>query len=173
MSERAKVVKTWLQGWATTHRIKGDHLHVCMLGCAEGEDSLSHYLNCPRVFGSISFFWPGAPADPVQRCGLCSPSKQTLKWLACTFSAYHDLKSKYSKDFEASNHVQTHHMDKYWVFFAQSLRAEAVMCGLTIPHFDPRAFCIFSNRFRISTMSRVGCASNGRLILGSSFDKYY
>ena len=66
ISERAKFVKTWLHGWATTHRIKGDHLHACMLGCAEGADSLSHYLNCPRVFGSISFFLARGP------CGSCT-----------------------------------------------------------------------------------------------------
>ena len=43
-SDRAKVIKTWLNGWATTYRIKEDFFHSCFLGCMDKPDSLAHYL---------------------------------------------------------------------------------------------------------------------------------
>ena len=64
VSDRSKMIKTWLHGWATSHRIKGESLFSCLLGCEEGADSLSHYLQCPRIYGALSFLWPTTSADP-------------------------------------------------------------------------------------------------------------
>ena len=135
--DRAKVIKMWLHGWATSHRIKGDYLHNCLLGCTDGVDSLGHYLLCPRVFGAASFLLPGTSADPLVRCGLCSTSVQSLHLVACTFSAYHATKHSFLKDFESHASVPT---DKYWIYFAQSLSAEAAERRLTNTLFDPSMF---------------------------------
>ena len=134
LSDRAKVIKTWVHGWATSHRIKGDLLHKCLLGCTDGIDSLGHYLQCPRAFGAASFLLQETSADPLVRCGLCSPSAQSLRLVACIFSAYHATKHSFLKEFDSHASVPT---DKYWILFAQSLSAEAVERCLTNTLFDP------------------------------------
>ena len=125
VSDRAKVVKTWLHGWVTTYRIKQGFLHNCLLGCAGEPDSLPHYLLCPRIFAAIRFVFPEADADPLVRCGLCRPTKQNLQMCACVFSAYHALKNQVQSEFDACMPVDLDFYP-YWRFFAQSLAAEAV-----------------------------------------------
>ena len=137
--DRPRVIKTWLNGWATSHRIKGDFLHNCMLGCELDPDSLSHYLMCPRIYAATRFLNPETSADPLVRCGLCNPTVHSLQFVACTFSAYHALKHRFNALFEASGYCN---MDFYanWVFFAQSLSAEAGERRLSSTLFDPSAF---------------------------------
>ena len=135
VADRTKVIKTWLHGWATSYRIKGEYLFNCLLGCEDATDSLSHYLQCPRIFGAFSFLWPETSSDPLVRCGLCNPSKRSLAQVACMFSAYHSIKAEFVRDFEfnASIQVQT---DKFWVLFAQSMSTEAVDRALCRTLFD-------------------------------------
>ena len=144
VSDRAKVVKTWLHGWATSHRIKGEFLHNCLLGCMDSTDSLAHYLQCPRLFAAVSFLWQEASADPLVRCGLCQPSKRSLVQVACTFSAYHALKGRFLVEFASSGNSLIP-SDKHWVLFAQSLAAAAVESCLTSTLFDPAQFKQFFN----------------------------
>ena len=66
-----------------------------------------------------------------------SPSVQSLHLVACTFSAYHATKHSFLKDFESHTSAP---MDKYWIYFAQSLSAEAVERRLTNTLFDPSMF---------------------------------
>ena len=127
VSDRVKVIKTWLHGWATSHRIKGEFLYNCLLGCEGAEDSLAHYLQCPRIFGAFSFLWPGSSSDPLVRCGLCDPCKQNLAKVACMFAAYHSTKAAFKQY-------------TFWVFFAQSLAAEAVDRALCRTLFDRAQF---------------------------------
>ena len=46
---RAAVLRTWLGGWCTSRRFgqRGGH---CAFGCRQGEDSLPHYVSCPRLW---------------------------------------------------------------------------------------------------------------------------
>ena len=99
--DRAKVIKTWLNGWATTYRIKGDFFHNCLLGCPSEPDSLARYLVCPRIYACMRFVVPGTNPDPLTRCGLCNPSKANLLSTACMFYAYHALKAKMNSEFDA------------------------------------------------------------------------
>jgi len=137
--DRTKIIKTWLHGWSTSHRIKGEFLYSCILGCEEGEDSLSHYLQCPRIYGAFCFLWSETSSDPLVRCGLCNPTKQNLAKVACMFSAYHATKAQFLQDFAANQQIQIS-TDKFWVTFAQSLAAEAVDHALTRTLFDPVQF---------------------------------
>ena len=43
-----KVVKTWLNGWAMSHRMHEDVVLGCLVGCNDASDSLSHYVFCPK-----------------------------------------------------------------------------------------------------------------------------
>ena len=99
---RVRVVKTWLNGWATTDRIKGDFRRSCLLGCPGEADSLAHYLMCPRVFASVKFVVNTAHEDPLIRVGLRSgrgdpasrvspQNREALLITSCMFHAYHAL----------------------------------------------------------------------------------
>ena len=45
-----KVVKTWLNGWATSHRMHKDPILECILGCKDAPDSLIRYIFCPHLY---------------------------------------------------------------------------------------------------------------------------
>ena len=92
--DKTKVIKTWLNGWATTYRIKGDFKRDCLLGCLGEPDSLAHYLMCPRIYACLLHVVPSTSDDPLTRCGVANPSKVSLLVVACAFSAYHALKAQ-------------------------------------------------------------------------------
>ena len=71
---------------------------------------------------------PWASEDPLVLCGPCEPNLQNLRLVAYTFAGCHAVKNSFFKDFE-SNAVAS--SDKHWIFFAQSLSAEAVERRLT------------------------------------------
>jgi hypothetical protein len=139
VSDRTKVIKTWLNGWATTYRIKGDFFHSCLLGCNNEPDSQAHYLMCPRIYASMRHVVPSTSGDPLIRCGLCNPSKESFLSVACTFFAYHALKARINNEFSACIPINVD-MTPYWIFFAQSFSAEAVERALSRTFFDPSSF---------------------------------
>eukprot|EP00972_Heterocapsa_arctica_P047620 7023676-Heterocapsa_arctica.AAC.1 len=44
------VVKTYLNSWTTTARFHEERRLPCVFGCAEGADSLPHYVACPKLW---------------------------------------------------------------------------------------------------------------------------
>ena len=140
-ANRSKVVKTWLNGWVTSHRMHEPTLHTCLLGCADEPDALRHYVCCPRVYAAAKFVVPDTSDNPLIRIGLMYPSKLSLSICACIFSGYHGLKSTIR-----CNDI-TVDMDYFsnWCLFAQYLNAEAVGCGLCATLFAPNRFASFLN----------------------------
>jgi len=138
VADRAKVTKTWLHGWATSHRIKGDFLHNCFLGCDGSIDGLSHYMQCPRLYAVCKFVWNDSPSCPLERCGLKNPSKQNLLMTACAFGAYHALKNKICSRIHADPFDIDYRAN--WTFFAQSFMAEAVERSLVRTLFSSSEF---------------------------------
>ena len=124
------------------YRIKGDFFHCCLLGCTGEPDSLAHYLMCPRFFACMRFVVPRTSDDPLIRCGLCAPSKESLMATACMFYAYHALKARINSEFDSCI-PQLVDMIPFWIFFAQSFSAEAGERGLTCTLFDPTSFLNF------------------------------
>ena len=47
---KAAVLRSWLDGWCTKRRF-GSRGSKCMFGCEHGEDALSHYTRCSKVWG--------------------------------------------------------------------------------------------------------------------------
>jgi len=88
-----KVLKTWLNGWATSHRMHEDTLLQCVLGCKDAPDSLNHYVFCPHMCAFQKFIFDGISNDPLIRIGIKSPCEFSFKVISCLFSAYHALKS--------------------------------------------------------------------------------
>ena len=65
------VIKTWANSWCTTTRLHENTLWPCIFGCCDEEDSLAHYLRCPRLWSSISSA-VGAELvflDPLEKVG--------------------------------------------------------------------------------------------------------
>ena len=141
VANRAKVIKTWLNGWATSHRMHEPQLLGCLLGCEGQPDKLSHYVHCPRVFAAAKFVSPETSDDPLIRLGLKQSSKLSLTISACIFTGYHGLKAKIRCNNNSSD------MDYFsnWCLFAQHCNAEAVECGLCSTLFAPDSFLCFLN----------------------------
>ena len=136
---RAKVMKTWLNGWITTHRMSEPVLRSCLLGCENQPDKVAHYVMCPRIFAATVYNIPATSANPLERIGIQHTTKESLMTCACIFSGYHGLKA----------HIRTLGPDvdmdypANWCLFAQHVNAEAVECGLCNSPFSPSHF----NRF--------------------------
>ena len=89
----SKVLKTWTNGWITSHRMHEEHEHPCLLGCHGKIDDLSHYVQCPYIYAIIKFLIPEVSSDPLTRLGLVKTSEYELKIVCCIFSAYHGLRA--------------------------------------------------------------------------------
>ena len=50
------ILKTWANGWTTTHRLHAPQVRLCVFGCAHRPDTLHHYLRC-RIL------WDAAASD--------------------------------------------------------------------------------------------------------------
>ena len=60
-----KVVKSWLNGWATSHRMHEDSRLDCTLGCGNASDSLNHYVFCAHLFAFQRYLFAGISDDPL------------------------------------------------------------------------------------------------------------
>ncbi len=79
-----RVVKTWVNSWATTDRYHEAIRLPCIFGCP-CKDKLAHYIGCPILFYLTSQVLPQVPALPLERIGLGSPSIHNCKIAACVF----------------------------------------------------------------------------------------
>ena len=70
VANRAKVLKTWLNGWVTSHRMSEPVLLNCIVGCADEPDDLKHYLQCSRMYATACFVVQGTSDNPLIRCGI-------------------------------------------------------------------------------------------------------
>ena len=153
-----RVLRTWTNGWCTSRRFQERPVHPCYYGCTFGEDSLEHYLLCPVLYALLRFFFsegfrlPGFEIheEPHMRIGLYNPSVIELKIVACTFSAYHAMKSRYRDWFYRggclipSAPIPTHLHRNFLGLFAETFSAEANELSLDTRRFDPAAFNAFT-----------------------------
>ena len=118
-----KVLKTWLNAWATSHRMHEDCALDCLLGCSHAKDCLSHYIHCPHLFAMQRYLFQDISDDPAVRFGIKSPDILSFKVISCLFSAYHALK----RDVRAGRinvHSETW-LQSAWSLFAEVCKAEA------------------------------------------------
>ena len=99
-SAASHIWKTWVNAWATTHRMHEPVLLQCIFGC-EAPDALEHYLVCNPLWTVLqcqcqrSFSLP-LPSSPLARLGLSDPSLPNLCVLSACFHAYHYTRKKSS-----------------------------------------------------------------------------
>ncbi len=67
-----RVVKTWVNSWATSDRYHEAVRLPCLFGCRK-LDKLPHYVFCPILFFLVSKILP-VPAQPLERIGLVNPT---------------------------------------------------------------------------------------------------
>jgi len=136
-----KVVKTWLNGWATSHRMHEEVVHGCLLGCRGECDSLKHYVMCPHMFAFLRYLFTGISEDPLIRFGIKSPEIFSLKVVSCLFSAYHALKGEVRA---GKINLQTvNWLKPAWSVFAEAVKAEAGEMHLVTRAFSLAKFIDF------------------------------
>ncbi len=87
-----RVIKTWVNSWATSYRMHEPVLLPCLFGCANASDQLSHYVMCPILFALQTLLIPDAPQNPLERIGLINISQRTALAVSCTFAGYHAIR---------------------------------------------------------------------------------
>ena len=135
-----KVIKTWLNGWATSSRMKEDVVLPCLLGCSHGEDSLKHYVMCSHMFAFCNYVFK-VDSCPLSRFAIRNPSIQNLYILACVFSAYHAVKGQVR-----GGKIDVHEnawIRNAWSVFADVLAAEAGGCHIDHVSFSLPKFIVF------------------------------
>ena len=91
--DACRVVKTWVNSWATSTRYHEATIFPCLFGCSCGEDRQSHYAQCPLLYTILLQLRPhDISACPLTRLGLVSPSRDALLTVSCVFAGYHAIK---------------------------------------------------------------------------------
>ena len=92
------VLRTWTNGWFTTHRMHENIRLSCILGCEE-PDSLKHYLQCNTFWSILGSAGHRASLDidvwPSVRCCLCNPSRISVSNCMIAFLAYHAIRNEF------------------------------------------------------------------------------
>ena len=104
-----------------------DETHVCLLGCSDTVDSLTHYIHCPHLYAMQKFLFEDISDDPTVRFGIKSPDSKSFKVISCLFSAYHAVKAKVRAGSIIVHHetMKNSTLRATWSVFADAFRAEA------------------------------------------------
>jgi hypothetical protein len=134
VSVATRVLKGWVNGWATSHSHHEGVLLPCVFGCSNCADSLDHYLVCSHLFALWSFSIAFTSAEPLVRWGLMHTTKLQCEIIACIFSGYHAIRK------ELRVHSLLLHSDmsilpssilrRAWSVFAESFEVEAREMGV-------------------------------------------
>jgi len=129
VSDAMKVLKCWINGWATSYRYHEDKLLPCLLGCDCCKDELSHYLQCPHLFALWKFLAGSTSEVPLVRWGLIQPNKLTMQYISCIFSGYHAVRRDFRDNlmfFEYNQSVlKPAQLRRAWSVFADAFKVEA------------------------------------------------
>ena len=156
-----KVLKSWLNGWATSERMHEDIALRCVLGCSDAPDSLSHYVVCPHMFAFQKFIFDGISDDPLIRFGIKSPCISSFKVISCLFSAYHTVKAAVR-----SGTINVHEetvtgptLRVIWSVFAEAMAAEAGELRVATRAFSLCKFISFLS-MGILPLEELPCANS-------------
>ena len=86
-------IKTYVNGWTTTHRFHEQARLPCIFGCRGCNDTLSHYLSCERLWRvTAKHSRIRIGTSVLDKLGLKHPQPEHFKNLAVAFNVYHALK---------------------------------------------------------------------------------
>ena len=138
-----KVIKTWLNGWATSARMHEDILLPCLLGCGTGEDSLKHYLQCPQLYAFCRCFF-NTDSCPLIRIGIKNPTISNLKIVSCVYTAYRAAKAQV-RECRILMQENAGTTRATWSVFADALEADAGEYRIPYVAFSLPKFTSFFN----------------------------
>ena len=88
------LLKTWVGGWTTSHRMHEDQKLECLFGCPHEPDNLAHYLECaPLWFIVGEVVGNQGPIGVPERLCIHDPSPEAVLRLSLAFQGYHYAKS--------------------------------------------------------------------------------
>ena len=135
-----KFIKTLLNAWITSSRIKGaSSVHPCLFGCNDCVDGLSHCLICLGMFSICKFLDRDISIHPISRIGLDNPDNGVLIHICCVYSGYHAVVShvKMNHDTFATDNqrlkLSIRSAQKTWSVFAEAFSAPVRDFGISTP----------------------------------------
>ena len=153
----SKVLKGWINGWATSRRYHEDRL---LLGCLHEKDQLEHYLQCPHLFALGIHLASHSDADPLVRWGLVNPSTNNFKINACIYSGYHSLRRVVATDPKftiiSPSSLSGHQIRVAWSVFADTFSVDARELGVPHTKFSLASFLNQLNAAQLSDCLSAG-----------------
>ena len=109
-------IKKYCNAPATTTRYHEDVIYTCIFGCVECQDTILHYMHCPRLWAAVSSRTTGAPSsNHLQRLGLLEDTEATLELrlrrLSVAYSVYHAIKITNTSMICQTNHTTNYNQD--------------------------------------------------------------
>ena len=89
------LLRTFVSGWTTSHRMHEAVVLPCIFGCANEIDSIGHYIFCSplwHISGAAAAC--EVPLEFGYRLGIQNPTPEILQLLAIACSVYHNTKTR-------------------------------------------------------------------------------
>ena len=138
--EATRILKTWTNSWATSHRMHETTWLPCLFGCQEAEDSFNHYVHCPFWFALLIKLHPDSCSTlPLVRLGLISPKLDSLLSVACSFAGYHAMRRYHKKNQLGAEPLNPHNIHFTHMTFLDYYCVAAKDCGLACTVFSSLA----------------------------------
>ena len=82
------IMKTYANAWTTSKRFHAQVIDPCKFGC-DAVDSLTHYIQCERLWVSIDNVIIGRERNMCERLLLHAPTREAAVALQAAFHVYH------------------------------------------------------------------------------------
>lgn len=94
------LLRTFISGWTTSHRMHEDVLLPCIFGCRNETDTIAHYMLCsPLCHIAGAALSCEVPIDFATRACISNVCPQHVNLLACACHTYHYTTSKRARRF--------------------------------------------------------------------------
>ena len=98
------LLRTWSNGWFTTHRTQaksnGGTKLPCIFGCSDEEDSLHHYIQCDPLWTLVISCTVNQVSllhlSTAHKICLVNPNSLSISLCVVAFQVYHALRNTYS-----------------------------------------------------------------------------
>ena len=105
-SSMMALLRTWSNGWFTTHRTQaknnGGIKLPCIFGCGDEEDSLHHYICCEPLWTLVISCTVNQTSllhlPAANKICLVNPNSVTISLWVVSFQVYHALRNTYSHE---------------------------------------------------------------------------
>lgn len=87
------VLKTWLNGWTTSHRMHEPFLRSCIFGCVDAHDDLCHYVQCEALWTAVGNASGVFSSSLAERIGVTEATSATFHNIVVAFTTYHMCKN--------------------------------------------------------------------------------